>query len=100
MGTLMPIGRITDICSGHQCFPPTIVIQGSLDVYANDLPVHRIYDNYVPHCCGGCHPVVTAKASPTVFVNDRNTSHIGSSTFCDSGNIMVTGSFNVWIEGF
>ena len=100
MGSIMPVGRITDICSGHKCWPPTIAIQGSSNVFANDLPVHRIYDNYVPHCCKKCHPVVTAKASPTVYANDRNASHIGSYTFCDKKNIMVTGSFNVWIEGF
>lgn len=94
----MPMGRITDYCSGHQCYPPVIAITGSSNTWCDDLPVHRIGDKYVPHCCKSCHVPVTSKASPSVYVNDRGASHIGSSTSCSSINIMITGSFDTWIE--
>jgi len=100
----MPVGRITEICSGHKCWSPTIAISGSSNVFVENLPVHRVGDIYVPHCCGDdddrCHDVKTTTASPSVFTNDRATSHIGSNTDCDEKNIMITGSARVWIEGF
>ena len=100
----MPIGRITEICSGHTCWPPTIAIQGSSNVFAEMLPVHRVGDAYIPLCCPTpsgpqCHPVITARASPSVFTNNKATSHIGSSTGCSSMNIMITGAPTVWVEG-
>jgi len=97
--SFMPIGRITEICSGHKCYPPTVSVSGSSNVFSDDLPVHRVSDMYVPHCCKTCHPVITSKASPSVYANDLACSHIGSSTSCSSKNIMMTGSSTVWVEG-
>lgn len=95
----MPIGRVTDLNSGHECFPPTIAIEGSSNTMCNDLPIHRVSDSYMPHCCHGCHVPHTAVASPSVYVNDLQASHIGSRTDCSPSNIMMTGSFDTWIEG-
>ena len=95
-----PLGRITDLCSGHVCWPPVIAIQGSSNTFCNDLAVHRVGDAYLPHCCKTCHVPITSKASPSVYTNDRATAHIGSYTSCSSINIMITGSNDTWIEGF
>lgn len=104
----MPLGRITDICSGHQCYPPSIAIEGSSNTLCNDLPIHRFGDAYMRHCCGKNSPTQTDDcghiprtiyASPSVYVNDRKASHVGSITDCYPTNIMMTGSFNTWIEG-
>ena len=99
----LPMGRITDFCSGHKCYPPVIAISGSADSWCDDLPIHRFGDKYIPHCCGKkskkkCHEPITITGSPSVYTNDRATSHIGSLTHCSKINIMITGSFDTWIE--
>lgn len=100
----MPIGRITDLCSGHKCYPPSIAIEGSSNTLVNDLPIHRLGDAYMPHCCKSkhpnCHIPRTIFGSPSVYVNDLPSSHVGSLTDCSKANIMMTGSFDTWIEGF
>lgn len=97
----MPLGRITDFCAGHKCFPPTIAISGSSNTWCDDLPIHRLKDVYLPHCCSKkkrCHQPITITGSPSVYVNDRNASHIISETHCHKINIMITGSFDTWVE--
>ena len=94
----MPIGRLTDYCSGHRCYPPVPTIQGSSNTWCDDLPIHRLGDKYVPHCCHGCHVPITSSGSPSVYINDKPASHIGARTGCSSTNIMITGSNTCWVE--
>jgi len=44
------VARLGDIGTGHGCFPPRANVQGSPDVYVNDLPVHRQSDAWGSHC--------------------------------------------------
>jgi len=93
----VPIGRISEICSGHQCYPPSIAISASSNVFAELLPVHRVGDSYIPHCCLSCHGITTARGSSSVYVNGRPSAHIGAMASCSS--VMITGASTVWIEG-
>lgn len=44
------VGRKTDICTGHGCFPPRPTAQWSPDTFVNGLNVHRQTDAWESHC--------------------------------------------------
>ena len=46
-----PCARLTDIGSGHDCFPPSPVVQGSPNVIVNNLLCARVTDAVQTHCC-------------------------------------------------
>lgn len=83
-------------CSGHGCYPPRPNIQGSSNVYVNDIPIHREGDSWEIHCCGDdCHGGVLAKGSKTVFINSKGAARIGDPVSC--GSAAIQGSSNVFI---
>jgi len=88
--------RLTDVCSGHGCFPSRPNVQGSPNVFINDLAVHRETDAWASHCCKTCHSSAAAEGSPNVFVNDLPKCRIGDAVAC--GSTMVTGSNNVFVN--
>ena len=89
--------RLGDVCTGHSCFPSRPNIQGSPNVFCNDLPVHRVGDAWPVHCCGkACHPGSAASGSPNVFANDMPRCRVGDAVSC--GSTMAEGSPNVWIN--
>lgn len=72
-------------------------IQGSPDVYINDLPAHRQGDAWDIHCSGGsCHGGIAIGGSSTVIVNGQPLCRIGDSVDC--GSTIVTGSSNVVVD--
>ena len=89
--------RKGDICSGHGPYPPRPNIEGSPNVFINDIPSHRVGDAWASHTENrkpySSHGSVAATGSPTVFVNDRNKCRIGDLVAC--GSTMVTGSPDV-----
>ena len=45
-----PCVRATeDVCTGHGCWPPRLIIQGSDNVMTNDKPQARLGDALLPH---------------------------------------------------
>lgn len=93
--------RLGDLCSGHGCWPPRVNDQGSPNVFADGIPVHRVGDHWITHCCVSppypCHDSVAAQGSPNVFANGKAKCRIGDAVAC--GSTMVTGSSTVFING-
>lgn len=85
----LPIVRIGDLCTGHECYPgrypPRPNVGGSSDVLINGIGAHRMGDPWATHCCGiSCHAAVTETSSATVFVNGRGVARIGDGVSCGS----------------
>ena len=87
--------RITDVDTGHGCFPASDVIVGSGDVFFNDLAVARVGDALAAHGCPVCIPHARSivAGSGTVFVNDMPVARIGDAIDC--GGTLATGSGDV-----
>lgn len=88
------VTRIGDIGSGHGCFPPSPAVEGSPDVFTNNIPTHRVGDAVQTHCCGSCHGRKQSAGSSTVFVNGKAIARIGDAINC--GGAMAAGSPNVF----
>lgn len=89
--------RYADICSGHDCFPPRLCIQGSMNVFINGRPAHRYGDGWNQHTCVTTHAGVMASGSSNVFVNGRALARVGDLISC--GSVAATGSHNVFANG-
>ncbi|WP_198468969.1 PAAR domain-containing protein [Acetomicrobium sp. S15 = DSM 107314] len=92
------VARLGDICTGHGCWPPRPSIEGSLNVFVNDIPVHRQSDAWGPHTCPDIpetHGSVLAEGWPTVFVNNLEVGYIGAPVAC--GSFIATGSPDVFV---
>jgi len=77
--------RKGDYCTGHGCFPTRPNIEGSPDVFVNNIAWHRKNDAWLTHCCGpSCHSSVLASGSSTVFVNGKDAARIGDPVACSS----------------
>jgi len=91
--------RLTDICSGHGCWPSRANSSASTDVFVNGLGAHRVGDGWAAHTCieiPETHASSQATGSPTVFVNNRALARIGDSIACGSSN--ATGSGDVYAD--
>ena len=86
--------RLGDLCTGHGCWPTRPNDQGSPNVYANSIPVHRQTDHWVVHCCPPCHDGHLAHGSTSVFANGLELGRIGDPVDC--GSNVLTGSPNVY----
>jgi uncharacterized Zn-binding protein involved in type VI secretion len=85
------IRSLIDLSQGH-CFSPTPCLTGSPDVFAENIPVVRQFDDYGQiHFCGIIwHPMgVAIEGSPTVFVNGmgvhRDADRINCGDVADNG---------------
>lgn len=91
--------RLGDTGSGHPpCYPPRANTQGSSDVFANNIGVHRIGDSWPPHGSGPqpCppHPGTQSSGSSTVFANSLGIARVGDAISC--GSTCVQGSGDVF----
>jgi len=93
----LPVARIQDMCSGHDCHSPRPAIQGSVNVFVNKRGVNGMGDMWAVHCCDDCHPGNTAAGSSSVFVNGKEVGRIGDQISC--GSVIMTGSANVFAGG-
>lgn len=86
-------------CTGHGCYPPRPNVEGSGNVFANDIPVHRQDDAWHPHGCGDCtpHSSETKSGSQTVYVNGKQMARIGDPVKC--GSKIAQGTGNVFCGG-
>lgn len=92
--------RLSDICTGHGCWPPRPNAGASPDVRANGRGAHRVADPWRPHTCPSIpetHASVQASGSPDVCVNGRPWARVGDAVACGSRN--ATGSPNVTLNG-
>jgi uncharacterized Zn-binding protein involved in type VI secretion len=79
--------RLSDICTGHGCWPPRPNDQASLDTYANGRGIHRQTDHWVTHCCPAipeCHDSRLASGSPDTYVNNLQSGRCGDPIMCGS----------------
>lgn len=86
--------RKNDLCSGHGCFPPRPNIQGSPNIWANNIQVHRQGDTWSSHTCGGTHASILAVGSPNVFANNKPVGRKNDAIAC--GSICMIASSNVF----
>ena len=87
-----PVARLHDICSGHDSFIPSPVIQGS----DNNLPTFRKTDAVQPHPSPSPsppHPRFGKAGSETVFVNNLDIMRIGDPIDCGP-SVVIQGSGN------
>lgn len=84
------ITRLTDIASGHGCFPESEVIQASTNFVVNNLGVFRETDQVERHCCVVCHDRFGKKGSETFIVNNLPAMRLFDPIDC--GGFMVSGS--------
>jgi uncharacterized Zn-binding protein involved in type VI secretion len=95
-----PASRIWDIGMGHECFPPTPVIEGSPNVKVCSIPQERVGDALMPHPCptpAPPHPRSSSEGSTTVITNSKGSSRIGDAVDC--GGFMVNGCGTVIMGG-
>lgn len=92
----MPITAIGEKTTGHSCFSPSTVVQGSPNVIVENSPAGRISDKCAPHCCFGCHGIAIACGSSTVFINNLNAARIADCTTCD---LIATGKMSIIVGG-
>lgn len=91
--------RKGDICKGHDCHVPRPNDEGSMDVFINIIPAHRVDDHWETHCCGSsCHDSTAKTGSPNVIVNGKGLCRENDETYC--GSIMgLTKSPDVIVNG-
>jgi len=94
------VTRLGDYSTGDPCgAPPRPSSEGSGDVYANGIPVHRENDAWEPHACPGSSPhgATLLAGSGTVFANGKQLGRIGDPISC--GSTVDTGSGDVFAGG-
>ena len=85
----MPIVSVlTDVCTGHECFPPRTNCSACSRTYAENKLIFRQGDAWNVHCCThpdiphGCHDSVQAGHSSTVVVEGKLCARIGDAVAC------------------
>tara|TARA_Y100001937_G_scaffold94392_2_gene128019 strand:- start:216 stop:506 length:291 start_codon:yes stop_codon:yes gene_type:complete len=93
------VARIGDADTNHAPCPPASCSTGSPNVFANNIPVHRVGDTNTPHGFILCIPHVTSLStgSPNVIVNNMQCGRLGDSYSC--GITVNAGSPNVIANG-
>lgn len=90
------ITRLTDLTTGHGCWPARPPIEASPDFFVNDIAVVRLGDNYEVHCCVSCHGGVLSTASPDFYINDVAVGRVGDSVSC--GDTVAEGSPDFYVN--
>lgn len=93
------VTRLGDLCTGHTCWPSRPSITASPDVVVNNIPVHRLGDNWALHACPPSppHGGVLAGGSSIVYANNLPVGRIGDPVSC--GSSVATGSPDVFDGG-
>ncbi len=89
------VARIGDVDTNHPPCAEGQCATGSSNVFANNIPVHRVGDVNTPHGYILCVPHVTSlvTGSPNVYANNIKVGRIGDSYDC--GILVNAGSLNV-----
>lgn len=93
--------RLSDVCTGHACWPSRPNDQASSDVFVNGRGIHRVGDHWLQHTCPSTppetHDSILGKGSSTVFANGKAVGRIGDSIIC--GSLIQSGSSDVFVGG-
>lgn len=86
----------TDQTTGHGCWPPTLPIQASMNVFCNGKAEVRVGDAYMVHCCPGkgCHQGKAASGATKTYTNGKLVHTMGGAIDC--GDFSQIGSPNVF----
>lgn len=95
----MKIATITSMSQGHGGWPARVTNQGSGNVFAEGLGVHRVGDSWETHCnpTGDCHSGSTSRGSSSVYCNGKPVARVGDSISC--GDTIATGRATVFVGG-
>lgn len=89
------VARLSDVCTGHEDFPPRSNTSASQTVFINGLGAHRSSDSWAQHCnSSSCHESLLQAGSGTVFVEGLQLGRVGDQIAC--GSTIATGSDNVF----
>lgn len=90
---------LSDVCSGHDCYPSRQNDTASSDVFIEGRGIHRQTDHWASHCCPnqGCHDSILAVGSTSVFINGLGCGRVGDLIEC--GSIVSTGAITVFAGG-
>jgi len=90
---------LSDVCSGHDCYPSRQNDTASPDVFIEGRGIHRQTDHWASHCCPnqGCHDSILAIGSTSVFINGLGCGRVGDLIEC--GSIVSTGAITVFAGG-
>lgn len=91
------VTRLSDLCTGHGCWPSRPNDTASNDVFSEGLGIHRQTDHWAVHCCDSCHDSVLATGSTSVYINGLQCSRVGDPIEC--GSVVMTGSITVFAGG-
>ena len=95
------ICRVSDLCSGHEGFPPRSPLTGSPDVTVNGIPVVRVGDPWSIHTRiippFDFHPGTQLLGSTTVTCNGLSVAREGD--LLDCGSRVLFGSPDVSCGG-
>ncbi len=91
------VSRLTDIDTGHGCYPPRPIITASPNVTANGLPMAHVGSVMKPHSCLFTHSGSVSVGSSTVSVNGHPVARIGDAISC--GGVIETGGYSVLVGG-
>lgn len=89
------IRKGVDYSLGH-CFNPRPAVEGSSDVFCNNIPVVRAGDYYPVHSCGSKSHDGRATSSSNVFVNNKPIHRSGDPITC--GDTAFNGSSDVFVN--
>ncbi len=93
------ITLLSDVCSGHGCYPSRPNDTASSDVFVEGRGIHRQTDHWATHYCPnqGSHDSILAAGSTSVFVNGLGCGRVGDAIEC--GSIISTGAITVFAGG-
>ena len=98
MGSICSV--LSDICTGHECFPSRSNSSSCSRTYAENKLIFRKEDNWSVHCCThpecphGCHPSTQAGSSSSVLIENQLCARIGDAVAC-GGSIAGPGAPSV-----
>lgn len=83
MAGVVQLGAMT---TGHACWPPTMVSQGSPNVIVEGLPAVTMGHMGIPHVCTSpsypVHPLVVSQGSSNIMVNGAPLAKMGDQMSC------------------
>ncbi len=63
----LPVARKGDPTTGHDGWPPSVIIQGNSGILVNNKPIAEVGDKHAVHCKGdSCHDGAISAGSGTV----------------------------------
>ena len=87
--------RIGDMSAGHGASPPRPALTGSVKVFADTIPMHRLGDIWAPHPVNAhADPNTLITASDKLFADNIAVGQIGDLISC--GDTAISGSSKVF----